>query len=112
MMTDQPQVWHEVARRAARPLLNAVIFLAVLLTTGEVVRWRLPFPPVPSVQPKVAWLLEHGDDYDTPFVGSSRTCRQLIPELFEARYRKDEAHLNPAGAEIFTRLLVERLLQL
>jgi hypothetical protein len=38
---------------------------------------------VPSVQPKVAWLLEHGDDYDTFLLGSSRTYRQIIPELFD-----------------------------
>jgi hypothetical protein len=36
---------------------------------------------------------------------------RAYPELFEARYRKDHAHLNPAGAEIYTRLLVNKLLE-
>ena len=56
-----------------------MIFFAVLLTTGEIVRRQLPFPPVPQVQPKVKWLAEHGDDYDTLMVGSSRTVRHIIP---------------------------------
>jgi hypothetical protein len=33
-----------------------------------------------------------------------------FPILFDPQFRKDDAHLNPAGAKIFTRLLVERLL--
>jgi hypothetical protein len=73
----------EAVARLARAIFIVGIFLAVLLGVGEVVRRRLPFPPVPSVQPKVAWLLGHGEDYDTFFVGSSRTYRQIIPELFD-----------------------------
>ncbi len=73
----------EAAVRVLRPILLVMIFGVVLFTVGEVVRQQLPFPPVPTVQPKVAWLLEHGDDYDTLLVGSSRTYRQIIPELFD-----------------------------
>ena len=76
-------VRHGFVAMAFRVLVLIAIFFAVLLGIGEVVRRRLPFPPVPTVQPKVAWLLEHGDDYDTFLVGSSRTYRQIIPELFD-----------------------------
>ncbi len=70
-------------RRALRPALLVALFLAVLLGLGWAVRRRLPFPPVPAVEPKVAWLHAHGDEYDTLFVGSSRTYRHLIPEVFD-----------------------------
>lgn len=32
-----------------------------------------------------------------------------FPELFAPNYRKDDAHLNPAGAALFTRRLVEEI---
>jgi hypothetical protein len=76
------QAWRTAKKilRGARP---ALIFLAALLGSGALIRQRLPFPPVPSVAVKVGWLRAHGDEYDTFFVGSSRTRRHVIPELFD-----------------------------
>ena len=81
---DQPSRATDVFRSGlTRGVLTIGIFVAVLLVCGEVVRRRLPFPPVPAVQPKVEWLRAHGDAYDTFFIGSSRTYRHIIPELFD-----------------------------
>ena len=81
---DQPSGAIDDSRsRLPRAFLVGAIFVAVLLTCGEFIRQRLPFPPVPAVQPKVEWLRAHGDEYDTFFVGSSRTYRHVIPELFD-----------------------------
>lgn len=63
--------------------INVAIFAAAALTCGEFIRRRLPFPPVPTVQPKVEWLRVHGDEYDTFFVGSSRIYRHIVPQLFD-----------------------------
>lgn len=62
-----------------RGFLLGAIFADVLLACGEFMRRRLPFPPVPAVQPKVEWQRAHGDEYDTFFVGSSRTLRRDHP---------------------------------
>lgn len=35
-----------------------------------------------------------------------------FPELYELRYRVDSSHLNPAGAQVFTRILAERFLEI
>lgn len=64
-------------------MINAVIFAAVLLTSGALIRQRLPFPPIPTVQAKVEWLRTHGDDYDTFFLGSNRIYRHIVPRLFD-----------------------------
>ena len=34
-----------------------------------------------------------------------------FPELYELRYRVDSSHLNPDGAQVFTRILAERFLE-
>lgn len=75
--------WRGTIVRTVRPVLLVAIYGAVVLTTGAIVRQWLPFPPVPSVQPKVKWLTEHGDEYDTLMVGSSRTLRHIIPAQFD-----------------------------
>jgi len=44
----------------------------------------LPEPPLPHiVREKIARLAEHGDDYDTIFLGSSRIQNHAIPSLFD-----------------------------
>lgn len=75
--------WRGAGVRIARAGFLVAIYAAVVLTTGEIVRHWLPFPPVPQVQPKVMWLAEHGDEYDTLMVGSSRTVRHIIPAVFD-----------------------------
>jgi hypothetical protein len=83
-MSENPQSgWRAVVVGLGRPVFLVALYAAMVLAGGAVVRRWLPFPPVPQVQPKVAWLAEHGDDYDTLMVGSSRTLRHIIPKLFD-----------------------------
>jgi len=65
-------------------LLNILIFTAALFATSALISSRQPPPPVPIVQPKLTWLAEHGEQYDTFYLGSSRTYRQIIPQLFDS----------------------------
>lgn len=67
-----------------KALLNLLIFTAALFATSTLIGSRQPPQPVPIVQPKLSWLAEHGEEYDTFYLGSSRTYRQIIPALFDS----------------------------
>jgi len=43
----------------------------------------LPFREVPVVGQKIDFLLEHGDQFDTLFLGSSRVQHQILPDVFD-----------------------------
>lgn len=58
-------------------------FAIGLFATAALIRPKLPFQPVPTIQEKLAWLKKHGDEYDTIFIGSSRTNHHIIPEEFD-----------------------------
>ncbi len=62
-----------------RLLLFVAAFLGVSLLIGA----GLPMPHIPVIEPKLTWLGSHGAEFDTLFLGSSRTYRQMIPELFD-----------------------------
>jgi hypothetical protein len=66
-----------------RATVNIVTFLLALALVSVVIGMITPTPNVPIVTTKVHWLQEHGDDFDVIFLGSSRTYRQVIPELFD-----------------------------
>ena len=59
------------------------LFCVGIFGTAAVIHRQLPFPPIATVKGKVGWFVEHGDQYDTLFVGSSRTNCHIIPELFD-----------------------------
>jgi hypothetical protein len=61
-------------------LLFAASFALVCVGIGQL----LPPVQVPIVTPKLEWLAEHGDDYDVLLLGTSRTFRQIIPEMLDA----------------------------
>lgn len=63
---------------------NLLLFLITLALTSAGIHSLLPPPQVPIVTPKLDWLAKHADDYDVFFIGSSRTFRQIIPEVFES----------------------------
>lgn len=45
---------------------------------------RLVAPAPASASRRVEWLRRHGGAFDTIFVGSSRTARQVVPGVFDA----------------------------
>jgi len=64
-------------------LRNTLIFLVALSLTAAGIGIFAPKPRVAIVTPKLTWLAEQADDFDVYFLGSSRTYRQVIPELFD-----------------------------
>lgn len=66
-----------------RVLLLVGLFLAGFFGTSALVNRILPMAPVALVKDKVDWLIQHGDEYDTFFIGSSRTICHIIPERFD-----------------------------
>ncbi len=69
--------------RGLRTLAAWLAFGAALFGSAALIRPSLPFPPVPTVREKLAWLSEHGGDYDTLFMGSSRAYNAILPDLFD-----------------------------
>ena len=43
----------------------------------------LPAAPIPQFSEKFAHFTAHKDEYDTLFIGSSRTFRQILPSIFD-----------------------------
>jgi hypothetical protein len=76
-------------------LRNIVLFLAAFALTCAGIGWQLPRQTVPIVTPKLSWYEGHADNYDVLFLGSSRTYRQIIPEVFDAEMA---AHGEPVRA--------------
>lgn len=66
-----------------RFLLNLALFFTSMWLGFQGIGALLPPYRVPTVTPKLEWMQEHGDEYDTLFLGTSRTFRQIIPEIFE-----------------------------
>ena len=64
-------------------IFNTAIGAAVFLATCLGLRALLPFPEVPEVTPKLRYFIEHKDDFDTLFIGSSRIYRHIEPEMFD-----------------------------
>lgn len=73
----------ESKRSPWRVLLLVGLFGVGMLGTATVIDRFLPMLPVPLVKDKVEWLAQHGDEYDTLFIGSSRTLCHIIPERFD-----------------------------
>lgn len=63
---------------------NFAAFTAAFVIACAGIRAVLPEQRLPIVSPKLDWLAQHGDEYDALFIGSSRTFRQLLPEIFDA----------------------------
>ena len=66
-----------------RAALNILAFLAAALLVATAIARVTPFPHIAIVTSKVAHFQTEGDDFDVLFLGSSRTYRQVIPEMFD-----------------------------
>ena len=71
------------AARGLRAVANAAVFLLAMLCAARIVGRVLPPAPVPQFSDKLAHFAEHRDEYDTLFIGSSRTFRQILPSIFD-----------------------------
>lgn len=70
--------------RAPRAIFLTALYLGALFLSSAVMRRFLPFPQIHGIEAKLAWLTEHGADYDTLFIGSSRVLWHIIPQQFDA----------------------------
>lgn len=82
-----PQDWNApVTHRWARVLhgaLGAAAFAAGLALIWTLLNGLVAPTPADGIT-KVEWLREHGASFDTLFVGSSLTARQVAPAVFDA----------------------------
>lgn len=69
--------------RLLRSLFCIAGFAVAFGLTCGFIHDALPFPQVHLVENKLAQLREHGDEYDTLFLGSSRLHYQVIPAIFD-----------------------------
>ena len=60
-----------------------LIFAISLGCTAALMSRVLPPAPVPQIAEKLAHFAAHKDEYDTIFIGSSRTFRQILPSIFD-----------------------------
>ena len=66
-----------------RVFVNLLLFVLGLSVTAAVIGHFTPLPYVEIVTPKLAHYTAHGEEFDVLFLGSSRTYRQLLPEIFD-----------------------------
>jgi hypothetical protein len=69
--------------RILRSLLCFVIFLGALAATAKMLNNIAPFAEVPLLRDKWAYWQEHKDEFDTLFIGTSRTIRGIMPSVFD-----------------------------
>ncbi len=69
--------------RYLNSILCVLVFLVGLVGTALLINHRLPLPEILSITEKLHWLKKHGDQYDTLFIGSSRTNRHIRADLFD-----------------------------
>ncbi len=67
-------------RRAALTGLAIATFLA----TAAAIRGAVPWPEEYGLRPKGEWFLDHKDEFDVLFVGTSRTFRGIDPRVVDA----------------------------
>jgi hypothetical protein len=76
---DRPQT--EIS--PGRILLNVGIAGLAFVLACAGLNAFLPFPEIDVVSPNLRFLLQHRDDFDTIFIGSSRIRHQISPAIFD-----------------------------
>ena len=69
--------------RAVKAVLRVLIFFGSLFASAVLLTRVIPPAPIPQFSEKLAFFAAHKDDYDTLFLGSSRTFRQVLPAIFD-----------------------------
>jgi len=70
-------------KNALRRLLLILIFLAALAGGVTWLGSLDPFGEVPMVREKWAYWQQHKEEFDTVFIGTSRTHRGIVPAVFD-----------------------------
>lgn len=70
-------------RQIASSVGYVLLFLVVLLGAAALSSRIDPFREVEGIREKYAWWQAHKDEYDTVFIGTSRTNRGIMPSLFD-----------------------------
>lgn len=70
-------------KRVLRPILCTAVFIAALALVAGALNRIEPFAEVPLVRDKWAYWLEHKDEFDTVFIGTSRVIRGVMPNVFD-----------------------------
>lgn len=84
-MATQVSIGGKVLRALAQGAAFSLGFAAVCAGIRQLMPVRRD---IPVVSGKLAWLAEHGADYDTLFIGTSRMFHQAVPAVFDARMRE------------------------
>ena len=74
---------NKAKNRRPIPVLSSAAFVFAFFAVNWLIGLALPMQSMPVITPKLTWLREHGAEFDTLFLGSSRTYRQVVPELFD-----------------------------
>jgi hypothetical protein len=64
-------------------ILNCLAFFAALGLSCVAIHAFLPTPHMEQASEKLAYFAQHKDEFDTLFIGSSRTRRGIVPVLFD-----------------------------
>ena len=64
-------------------VLNTLVGVVAFAVSCAALRSALPAPEISDVTPKLRFLAQHRDDYDTIFIGSSRTHHGISPASFD-----------------------------
>ena len=69
-------------------LLGVLAFFAAFLAVNRMVVARVPLPAALGLRTKTKFLVEHLEDYDAIWIGSSATLYGLRPEVFNAELER------------------------
>jgi hypothetical protein len=72
--------WAQIVKQTISCLL---LFILSLATVATLLSRLDPFRELEQLHEKWDYWLEHQDEYDTVFIGSSRTYRGVMPKLFD-----------------------------
>src|SRR6266404_2822951 len=76
---DRPQTEISPSRKM---LIAGITVLAFVLTCAGL-NAILPLPEIDVLSPNLRFFLQHRDDFDTLFIGSSRIRHQISPAIFD-----------------------------
>jgi len=74
--------------RLARALTSIALAGVTFALTCVALHRAVPEPVLPVVTPKLAYFLQHKDEFDAVFIGSSRICHGIVPAAFDETMRQ------------------------
>ena len=75
------------ASRVIPYIKRCIIFFLAFTVSSLIFKEIIPSPSIPPNLPfissKYEYFIKHKDEYDTIFIGSSRICNQVVPDVFD-----------------------------